>query len=672
MNTGGEHNRFEDLFALFDGTLAPGDAESLRRELAADPACAEDLSVFDAIAGDLHAMGASIAGEVESVNLWPGIEQRLKDVESNAGDDCSFDRLLEFAEGRLNEFDAAKVRSRIDQSPQLAADYAWLTAVRDELHAMGDAVASQADSSVEFAGDVLSAVADELEDAPFDVLLDWRDGTLPLPDSERLRRLAETNDEVRAANEWLLPTANALETLGDRIAAKSRNIDIVGGVMATIERADMPTTPVTLDAERLRRRTRMRWASGLASAAMVTLAIGWVWFEAGPTDMVTPPSIREFDSPPSEEFEKRQNERNEKRDQMGPRNRPRLLNPSPVNPAPNSLSPTSAPSLDALSRNDIVDVRKKAAQTGDWSEFFQLATLKREEVLEIIEREGLNSPALVGLANSLLPGEEEHQLLQVVGAMPDSPYVHIALLETVVAQPPGEAQTEQPLAIVNRLSDLDPKNALPYYLEAKMHLDNGQPELAIAALLEAQALDYANPYSLEAAAYREEALIASGMNPEAAEMLAAFNAGVDEYDALMRLATDLLDYGNYFNELGDPDTTRVIYESVQSLGQQIEASAVLSQEQLVGLDIQSAAIDVLGQFYQAHGLVEELNILTEQSIQIIEDLEGLNVFFGQLNTMLVDITNPVFWNNVARVFTEEGDLVILNYLQEWGIPLETN
>jgi tetratricopeptide (TPR) repeat protein len=326
--------------------------------------------------------------------------------------------------------------------------------------------------------------------------------------------------------------------------------------------------------------------------------------------------------------------------------------------------------LDTLTPDAVLEARRKAAN-GDWSDFQQLATLTREEALELAEKTGVPATALVGLADSLNPDEKEKQLLTVVGVLPDSPYLQLELLEAVDQQPIGEAETEEPLQFSQRISDLDPDNALPYYLEAKMYLEAGNPEAAIAVLLEASQMEYATPYSLEAAAHRQSALIASGLPPETAELLAAFNAGNEEADALFNLAVDLLEYGNYYNQMQDFATAQAIYEGVQRFGNQIEAGAVLSQEQLAALDIQSVAVDALAGFYEAQGMVEALKPLTEQSINILNDLDSLNVFFVSLNTMLEDVMDPAFWNEITGVFLTEGDLAILDYLDDWGIVLES-
>ena len=678
MKPADEHNTHDAIIALLDGALAPADADRVRAELENDPAATEETAVWRMLFDDLHALGDAVTASAPTVDLWKSIEGRLDSAEDDPDTDATtwtFDQLLDLAEGRLEQHAAAKLREEMDRSDVLKQQYAWVVSMRDEFGAFGDAIAN-ASPSIDLLPSILQSLSagvdqPEPEDL-FASLLEWRDGVLPLPESDRLRRLADTSPDILNANDWIHDTADQLEALGDELIADAPEIDVSRAVMDAVYRIADPDPIVTLDAERLRRRAQFRIAGSIAAAAIIVFTIGAVWFASGnvPPEPASPETPLIANPEPAWQ----QDEYIEKRQKLPQRPKRRMYaemrTPTGIDePAP--LAGTQAPQLDALDSKTVLAARKKAALTGDWSDFQQLAALTPEEAQELAKKPDLPPTALVGLADSLMPSDKEKALLTVVGILPASPYIQLELLESVAEQPPGDAQTEEPLRISQRISELDPNNALPYYLEAKMYLDNGDPRSAIAVLLEAQALEYANAYSLEAAAHRRSALIANGMEPETAELLAAFDAGNEQADALFDLAVDLLDYGNYYNSISDFETARIIYEGVQTLGDQIEAGAVLSQEQLVALDIQSAAIDVLGQFYETQGIVEALQPLTEQSLNIIADLDSLNVFFVQLNTMLGDVLSPTFWNDVAGVFMTEGDLAILNYLTDWGLLPES-
>ncbi len=677
MKPADEHNTPDAIIALLDGALAPADADRVRAQIENDPAATAESAVWRTLFDDLHAIGDAVTASAPTIDMWSAIESRLDSAVDDDDTEATwtFDQLLELAEGRLEQHAAAKLRDEIERSATLKQHFAWVVSIRDELGALGDAIANTS-PSVDLLPSILQSLAagaDQPEpDDLFSSLLEWRDGILPLPESDRLRRLADTSADIHTANDWIHETADELELLGDQLVANAPQIDVSRAVMDAVYRIADPDPIVTLDAERLRRRAQWRIAGSVAAAAMIAFTIGAVWFASGnDATQTTPPETPVLANP---EPAWQQDEYIEKRQKLPQRPKRRMYaearTPAGID-EPMTLAGTQAPLLDALDSETVLAARKKAALTGDWSDFQQLAALTPEEAQKLAQKPDLPPTALVGLADSLMPSEKEKALLTVVGILPASPYIQLELLESVAEQPPGDAQSEEPLRISQRISELDPQNALPYYLEAKMYLDNGDPQSAIAVLLEAQALEYANAYSLEAAAHRRSALIANGMAPETAELLAAFDAGNEQADALFNLAVDLLDYGNYYNGINDFDTARIIFEGVQTLGDQIEAGAVLSQEQLVALDIQSAAIDVLGQFYETQGIVEALGPLTEQSLNIIADLDSLNVFFVQLNTMLGDVLSPTFWNDVAGVFMTEGDLAILNYLTDWGLLPES-
>ncbi len=671
MNPSNEHNAHDAILALFDGTLASAETDELRERIDADTAVAKEAAVWGAMVDDLHAIGDNIISGAPALDLWPTLEGQLDAAtdDSDSIDEHTYDKLLDLAEGRLDPGAVATLREQIARSVELQDEFAWVVSMRDELGEFGDSISSNSptvDLKPAIMHAVTSSAGESVADELFASLLDWRDGQLPLPESDRMRRLADESDDVQAASTWINDTADALESLGDQIVAHVPDVDVSAAVMDAVQRMSEPDSIVTLDAERLRRRSLLRRAAALATAAMVTVGISGVWFSQNEVP-VAPPIESTVPSSESNDWENYRNEFDTKRQSLPPRVKRRMISVPAVAP-PRTLQLTETPKIDG---DSVLEARREASQTGDWTKFQQLATLSREQAIELAEKQGLPPGALVGLAESLMPDEAEKALLTVVGMLPRSPYVQLELLESVTAQPPGEAQTETPLAFSQEIAELDVQNALPYYLEAKMYLDNGDPRSAIEALLAAQALEYATAYSLEAAAHRQDALIANGLEPDTAELLAAFNAGNEEADALFDLAVALLDHGNYYNQIGEFDTAQYIFEGVQQLGDQIEVGAILSQEQLVALDIQSAAIDVLGQFYTAQGIVEALGPLTEQSLNIMGDLDSLSVFFGQLNTMLGDVLDPDFWNDVAGVFLTEGDLGIFDYLADWGLLPES-
>jgi len=109
----------------------------------------------------------------------------------------------------------------------------------------------------------------------------------------------------------------------------------------------------------------------------------------------------------------------------------------------------------------------------------------------------------------------------------------------------------------------------------------------------ASAFQTGSAYALENAQYHSAALEAAGFPSDVAQMLAAFNAGSDEYGFVTQLGNDLLSYGAYYESIGDYDTAMAIYKGVNQLGLQINQGADFSNEMLAGLDTQSGAIEAI-------------------------------------------------------------------------------
>jgi tetratricopeptide (TPR) repeat protein len=216
---------------------------------------------------------------------------------------------------------------------------------------------------------------------------------------------------------------------------------------------------------------------------------------------------------------------------------------------------------------------------------------------------------------------------------------------------------------------LDPDNALAYYLEAKLLLEAGDTEGALAALEQARQLEEASAYSLQAAAFREQALEQSGLAPEAAKTVTALTAGIDEYAFLMDLSDDLLESGQTFLAAGDIQTAQEIFEAVHQLGTQLEEGASLLQEKLAALDIQRAAINVLEGLYTAIQSVEGIEFLTTQAIDLTVALGEIGNFFTALDELFLGEGSTGFFTMISDVILMQGDLTLFDYLDQFGAAL---
>jgi hypothetical protein len=121
--------------------------------------------------------------------------------------------------------------------------------------------------------------------------------------------------------------------------------------------------------------------------------------------------------------------------------------------------------------------------------------------------------------------------------------------------------------------------------------------------------------------------------------------------------------------VGDYDTAEDIFEAVQRLGQQAEEGALFSQEQLAGLDMQAAAIDVLEQLYIAIESTEGIDQLATQTRDLVASIDQLGGFFDALDQLFFGEESSDFFNMISGWILQSGDLALFDYLEEMGISL---
>lgn len=247
----------------------------------------------------------------------------------------------------------------------------------------------------------------------------------------------------------------------------------------------------------------------------------------------------------------------------------------------------SAPSIE-----DILAARRDAL--GGQSEALALlarwGALDPDEVRRLFNEGQLTSAELAGLSR-FLPEDEALALLQAAVARdPEDAALRYALARQLMEDPARYAEALDQLAMFKALA---PDNSLPYYMDAQILLAQGDYSGALQLLEYAGAFGTAGTFALEAAQFHSAALLAAGLPPDAARMLAAFNAGGNEYATVTQLSHDLLSYGVFFEDMGDYDTAMAIYKSVYQLGLQVNQGALFTNEQLAGLDVQMAAIEAI-------------------------------------------------------------------------------
>lgn len=514
-----------------------------------------------------------------------------------------------------------------------------------------------------------------------DELLAFLEGDLSPEDAKRVEARIASLELFRREHAWLKAAYADLDAMGRAFASRSPHVDLVDAVMGTIAEADHPKGLVSIDAERTRRRERGRTWIGVAAAAAVVFALlGYVAFKdmTAPGDkeqtpnqqLAIPPgdSILELGVPGSPESDTESDTELARQREEFLKKRKQLKEDVEI-ASSNALEETQSPTLDSPTMGEILAARRESPDDGRGiSRLMQWASLKRERALELAQDPDASPQIIVGAAESLTGQEAAQLLLTVVGQNPDDPHARLELAKAYdeATEPESEAEA---MGQLPTLYSLDPENALPYYLEAKLRLEQNDLAGALEALRIAQSLPKASAYSLESALAKAEALVASGLPADEARLVSALTAGMDQYNFLCDLGKNLLEYGQDYMAVRDYDTAEDIFEAVQRLGQQAEEGALFSQEQLAGLDMQAAAIDELEQLYTAIESIEGIDQLATQTSDLVASIDQLGGFFDALDQLFFGEESSDFFNMVSGWILQSGDLALFDYLEEMGISL---
>ena len=516
------------------------------------------------------------------------------------------------------------------------------------------------------------------------------DGLLEESAAAELRAHLERCDACRAEHDWLVMTIADLEALGDDIVRHAPEVDLVDAVLRGVREIDDVVAPIPL---KLTRPQPWRWAfkalAGAAAAAGIALV---AWLAFGRSDDAPHPGAggtvaRRTDDPSRsiwlQELAQRKDRFTAEREKLpsGVVGGMRKVHP------PHFAEVATVADAKSLEVKDIVATRRKAfSNESAVAELNRWASLTHEQARKILDDPGVTTATAIAAGQALDTKDAIPALLAVVGRAPQDPYARFALAKRAVVpetQPlPNpfirpETGSDEPAAdgkytLDSLLSSqdlaaqidawraLDPDNALPLYMEAVRRFQQGDAAAALDALRQAQELLQVNPYTSQAAQAREQALVAGGMSPESAHLLAAVTAGNQEYNFLYRLSNDLLEYGRTYAEQNNLTEAQTVFEAVQHLGEQLQGDASYSMEQLAGLDIQREALASLESIYAALGSDAALEQLTTQTLQLFQELEGLRTFFDSLDRIFE--SEDALWSLVADVILNDGDLSLSDYL----------
>ena len=341
-----------------------------------------------------------------------------------------------------------------------------------------------------------------------DELIAYLEGELSPEARLRVDQKLIADNTYRAEMDWLR-TAYAEMDVAARPASAdlpAPEIDIVDSVMRAVDKVNGTAKTVSLNEARQQRQSRRYWIPAAAIAAAVLACVGYVvWDGQRPTKddsgntiaVVTPqpkPDSSDLESPAPNKLPGMLAERKEKLDQL----RGDVQKRTGI--GPDMMVATAGPQL-VLPGNsaEVVAARREISGGATMDKLLQWASLSKGKAMEVALSPDASPQAMVGAASDLGGEEARRILLTAVGKLPEDPSSRVQLARLYEEEPaddPAVAAQNDALAVA-QLSDvknIDPGNALPYYYEAKIRLDENNPELALQSLEAAKGLGKVSAY----------------------------------------------------------------------------------------------------------------------------------------------------------------------------------
>lgn len=466
--------------------------------------------------------------------------------------------------------------------------------------------------------------------------------------------------------------ASDLEVIGERVvAADERVLDLVSPVMAAVSRGRENPRIVALDERRSAWRRVAPWVTAPLAAAATLLIIWASGYQLALQPVSTTPVAKHEPAKPASKAAPAPVSKPEPDTAAGmgaargteemARVKSHLFDNVFLRDVAEGDTPESAfEDLAGLSMDELLNARRDAIVDPEARDSIaQWASLTLEKARALAGSAAPGSGAAVGAANALPPEEAQPILLAAVEANPEDPYLRYRLGSFYSKTPQTQAKAS---TVLQEAAALDSDNAMARYRLAASYFAQGDLENGLNTLNDAQALERADSYAADSAKYRADALQASGASSDVARALSALTAGNSEYGDLVELSNELLQYGQYYEQNGDPETAELIYSAVQQFGQQVAAGASHSTEQLAGLDIEQSAIEVLSTLVSFIQSPDNVETLTRETERLIEAFSAMGDFLNNLNELFSSSDNSIF--DMAMDFIlENGDLGLFDFLQ---------
>lgn len=565
--------------------------------------------------------------------------------------------LMRLLEGGLEPAGHDALMARIQASPELRREYEAL----QETHAGLQAVAAAWRDDVpriDITGGVMRHASEYR--AVETLLARYTDGELTEDELRRLEAAAAARPECAREYE----AAKALKADLAQAAARTGNtntpaVDLVDNVMRAARAHTAPpkvvplrTRPKPAQTAQPPKRPPGWWTGAALAAAAAMLILGAYVLFSGLLD-TEPRKSRTAQAP----LPRQNGDGQDRQDaadapepdgtafELAPVPPPIMMDTANLDTAEESDSQWRA----AVNLKEALEARQAAVQSdadaiGNISRW---ASLTPEEARQLLAGGNLSASEAVALAEFLPPEEAAALLRDAVQQHPEDPFLRYALAKHTT-------DTTERLTQLAELARLDPQNALPYYMEAQTRFESGDYAGAMAALTDADTLGGAHPYSLNAARRHQEVLEAAGMQPEVAQMLAAMTAGSQEYNQINTLSEELIAYGTGLESNQQYEEAEAVYQSVDALGQQVQSSAVLANEELAGLNAQLEANLALEQLYQLLQDPDNLEVVQWTYHQIAESLNALSQYLLGYNELFANADAETA-SEISATVMSEGD-----------------
>lgn len=289
-------------------------------------------------------------------------------------------------------------------------------------------------------------------------------------------------------------------------------------------------------------------------------------------------------------------------------------------------------------KNNALSNAGKLMRIGVW------ATLTPQEARELLQKSGLSPEAILGAVQFLPPEEARIVLQAAIDTNPNDAYLRYAMVQTL-----RNIDTVSEKEIDTQLtawSELDPLNAFPHFVGAEMYFQKGEMDKAINCITDASTDSNYNSYAMVTAKAYMEALLAKGVDPEIAKLLASASAGLREIQTIDEVAQTLMEYGKYYEDSGDYNTAILIYDALRNLGVKVDMSSVLIQERMAGLKHAQEAVNSM---IQLMGYVDSFS-----------DAQPLIDFTQTLSEMMTNYNLAI--DNFYRLFDTNDPTVIMEIL----------